>query len=47
MGNWEMVVHTDANMESLNRLNEIAKERCSGYYCVTHQIFPEIKIIKQ
>ena len=44
---WEMIVDTDASMEKLNRLNEIAKERCPGYYCVTHEIFPEIKIIKQ
>lgn len=44
---WEMIVDTDANIEELNKLNEISKERCPGYYCVTHQIFPEIKIIKQ
>jgi uncharacterized OsmC-like protein len=42
-----MIVDTDASMEKLNKLNEIAKERCPGYYCVTHEIFPEIKIIKQ
>jgi uncharacterized OsmC-like protein len=44
---WEMMVDTDANIEKLNRLNEIAKERCPGYYCVTNEIFPVIKIIKQ
>jgi uncharacterized OsmC-like protein len=44
---WEMIVDTDASIEKLNKLNEIAKERCPGYYCVTHEIFPEIKIIKQ
>jgi len=43
---WEMIIETDASMEELNRLNEIAKERCPGYYCVTHEILPEIKIIK-
>src|SRR3990167_3431829 len=44
---WEMIVDTDASMEKLDRLNEIAKERCPGYYCVTHEIFPEIMIMKQ
>jgi len=44
---WEMFVDTDASMEKLDKLNEIAKERCPGYYCVTHEIFPEIKITKQ
>ena len=44
---WEMIVDTDAGMEKLDKLNEIAKERCPGYYCVTHEIFPEIKIIKK
>ena len=44
---WEMIVDTDSSIENLNRLNEIAKERCPGYYCVSHEISPEIKIIKQ
>ena len=44
---WEMIIDADADMEKLNILNEIAKERCPGYYCITRQIFPEIKIIKQ
>jgi uncharacterized OsmC-like protein len=42
-----IIINTNASMEKLNRLNEIAKERCPGYYCVTNEIFPEIKIIKQ
>lgn len=44
---WEMIVNTDANMETLNRLNEITKERCPGFYCVTNEIYPDVKIIKQ
>jgi uncharacterized OsmC-like protein len=43
---WEMIVDSDVNMEKLERLNEIAKERCPGYYCVTHAIFPEITLKK-
>lgn len=44
---WEMIIDSDASMEELERINEIAKERCPGYYCVTHAIFPEVKIRKE
>lgn len=43
---WDIIVDSDAGIEKLNKLNEIAKERCPAYYCLTHQIFPEIKITK-
>ncbi len=43
----ELMVDTDASIEKLGKLNEIAKDRCPGYYCITNQIFPEIEIIKQ
>lgn len=43
---WEMMVDSDASMEKLEELNEIAKERCPGYYCVTHAIFPDIVVKK-
>ncbi|MDD5472749.1 MAG: OsmC family protein [Candidatus Methanoperedens sp.] len=43
---WEMIVDSDTSMEKLEKLNEIAKERCPGYYCVTHAIFPEITLKK-
>lgn len=43
---WEMIVDSDASIQKLEQLNEIAKERCPGYYCVTHAIFPEITIKK-
>lgn len=44
---WEIIADANANIEELNRLNEITKERCPGYYCMTHPIFPDIKIIKR
>ncbi len=43
----QLMVDTDASFDKLEKLNEIAKERCPGYYCITHQILPEIEIIKQ
>lgn len=43
---WEMIIDSDASMEKLEQLNEIAKERCPGYYCITHAIFPEVRIMK-
>lgn len=44
---WEMTVDSDADMEKLEKINQIAKERCPGYYYVTHAIFPEVKIRKE
>ncbi|HIH43830.1 MAG TPA: OsmC family protein [Candidatus Methanoperedenaceae archaeon] len=43
---WEMIIDTDADITTLNRLNALSKERCPGYYCITHEIFPEITIRK-
>lgn len=44
---WEMIVDSDASIDKLIKLNEIAKERCPAYYCLTHQIIPDIKVTKQ
>lgn len=43
----DLVIDTDASMEEIEKLNETAKERCPGYYCLTHAIFPDIKITKK
>lgn len=40
----ELLIESDATMEKLLEINEIAKKRCPGYYCLTHAIIPEIDI---
>jgi len=40
----ELLIESDATMEKLLEINEIAKKRCPGYYCVSHAIIPEIDI---
>lgn len=40
----ELIIESDASMEKLLEINEIAKKRCPGYYCLTHAIIPEIDI---
>ncbi len=40
----ELLVESAASMEDLLRINEIAKKRCPGYYCLTHGIIPQIDI---
>jgi len=40
----ELFIESDTPMEKLLEINEIAKKRCPGYYCLTHGIIPKIDI---
>jgi len=40
----ELLIESDATKEKLLKINEIAKKRCPGYYCLSHGIIPEIDI---
>ena len=42
----ELLIESDETMEKLLSINEIAKKRCPGYYCLTHGIIPQIDITK-
>lgn len=42
----ELLIESDASKEKLLEINEIAKKRCPGYYCLTHGIIPQIDIKK-
>ena len=43
----ELLIESDASIEKLFEINEIAKKRCPGYYCLTHGIIPDIGISKK
>jgi uncharacterized OsmC-like protein len=40
----ELLIKSSASLEKLLEINEIAKKRCPGYYCLTHGIIPQINI---
>ena len=40
----ELEIESDEPLEKLLEINEIAKKRCPGYYCLTHGIIPQIDI---
>ena len=42
----ELEIESDESIEKLLEINEIAKKRCPGYYCLTHGIIPQIDIKK-
>jgi len=42
----ELEIESDESLEKLLEINEIAKKRCPGYYCLTHGIIPQIDINK-
>ena len=42
----DLFIDSDTSMEKLIEVNEIAKKRCPGYYCLTHGILPKIDIKK-
>ena len=43
----ELLIESDSTSEKLLEVNEIAKKRCPGYYCLTHAIIPDIEIKKK
>ncbi len=43
----DLIVESDASLEKLNEINEIAIKRCPGYYCVSHAITPQINLTKE
>ncbi len=43
----ELLIESDTALENLLEINEIAKKRCPGYYCLTHGIIPDIEIKKK
>lgn len=43
----DLIVESDASLEKLNEINEIAMKRCPGYYCVSHAITPQINLTKE
>ncbi|MHA2036068.1 MAG: OsmC family protein [Promethearchaeota archaeon] len=42
----ELLIETTSSLERLLEINEIAKKRCPGYYCLTNAIIPQIEIKK-
>ena len=42
----ELEIESEESKEKLLEINEIAKQRCPGYYCLTHGIIPQIDIRK-
>ncbi len=42
----ELEIESDEPLEKLLEINEIAKKRCPGYYCLTHGIIPQIDVKK-
>ena len=43
---FEIIVDSDLSMEEIERINEITKQRCACYYCLTTAIIPEIVLKK-
>ena len=43
----DLFVESDASLEKLNEINEIAMKRSPGYYCVSHAITPKINLTKE
>jgi len=44
---FEIVVDSEMGMEEIERFNEITKQRCPCYYCLTTAIIPEIVFEKK
>lgn len=44
---FEIIIDSDLSMEEIERLNEITKQRCACYYCLTTAIIPEIILKKE
>jgi len=43
----ELLIESETDMEKLLEINELAKKRCPGYYCLSHEIIPQINIKKE
>lgn len=43
----DLFIESDASLEKLNEINEIAMKRSPGYYCVSHAITPKINLTKE
>lgn len=44
---FEIIIDSELSMEEIERLNEITKQRCACYYCLTTAIIPEIVLKKE
>lgn len=44
---FEIIIDSDLSMEEIQRFNEITKQRCACYYCLTTAIIPEIVLKKE
>lgn len=44
---FEIVVDSEMSMEEIERFNDITKQRCPCYYCLTTAIIPEIVFEKR
>lgn len=44
---FEIIIDSDLNMEEIEKFNEITKQRCACYYCLTTAIIPEIVLKKE
>lgn len=44
---FEIIIDSDLSMEEIERFNEITKQRCACYYCLTTAIIPEIVLKKE
>ena len=44
---FEIIIDSDLSMEEIQRFNEITKQRCACYYCLTKAIIPEIVLKKE
>jgi len=42
----KLVIDSEADLEKLQEINQLAIERCPGYYCVSHAITPKIDVKK-
>ena len=42
----ELLIDSDTDIKKLQEINEIAKKRCPGYYCLAHEIIPHIDLRK-
>jgi uncharacterized OsmC-like protein len=43
----ELLIESETDMEKLLEINELAKKRCPGYYCLSHEIIPDVEIKKE